>query len=196
MKGSDSDTKLKILDASIDLFHKDGFAKASTRDIARTADITLSTSYNHFSNKHDILYTIIMQIGCDLLEQMDAATDNMAPGVEALRALMISQLCLIEQRAKEIKIYLEEQYQLPPDLRAIVLAQHKRVYNRYYEQICAIEQQGLLTDINKTVVTFSILAMLNWAYRWYRAEGPLSMEQIADDIIKLCFGGILRQPAP
>lgn len=166
------------------------------REIARVAKITLSTTYNHFENKDDILYTIIMQIGSDLLEKMDQATDGKEPGIDVLSALIMTQLCLIEQRSKEIKIYLEEQYQLPPKLRTIVLAQHRTVYNRYYEQIDEIAEAGLLKDVNKTVVTFSIVAMINWAYRWFRPDGFLSMEMVAQNIIGLCLDGILKCGAP
>lgn len=191
-----SDTKDRILQASIDLFYRYGFAKASMREIADRADVTLSSSYNHFQNKYDILYTIITDIGVALLDAFDHSSKDAKPGMERLQAMIMAQLVLIRERASEIKIYLEEQYQLPPELRSTVLQQHREIYNLYYEQVEAMERDGLLNPINKTVVTFSILAMVNWAYRWFREDGGLSMEEIGREIIKFCFGGILKDAGP
>lgn len=193
MNNSDAKAnKARILESSIALFYEHGFAKASTRDIAKHAGVTLSTTYNHFKNKDDLLYQIVMDIGTALSDSFDEATEGLPNGKEALAAMVTAQLCLIEQRSKEIKIYLEEQYQLPPDLRKPVLAQHRSVYDRYYEQVKAIEEQGLLNDIDKTVATFSIIAMINWAYRWYREGSGLTMEDISKEILKFCFNGILK----
>jgi AcrR family transcriptional regulator len=186
------DTKERILQASIELFYRHGFAKASMREIAEQAEVTLSSSYNHFKDKYDILYTIVTGIGTALLEAFEEAGCNCRPGRDRLEAMIMAQLGLIRKRSKEIKIYLEEQYQLPPDLQSIVLKQHREIYNKYHDQIEKIEEEALLNPINKTVITFSILAMINWAYRWFREEGGLSMEEIAQEIIKFCFGGILK----
>ena len=125
------DSKTRIIQASIDLFYEQGFSKASMRDIARTANIGLSVSYNHFKDKYDILNSIIMQIGADLFAAIDSATNESEPGIDALTNIITTQLCLIKDRPKEIKIYLEDQYLLPPDLRSIVRAQHRSIYDKY-----------------------------------------------------------------
>lgn len=52
-------TKTKILEISIDLFAKNGFAETSIRDIAREAGIKSSSLYYHFQSKEEILYEIL-----------------------------------------------------------------------------------------------------------------------------------------
>jgi hypothetical protein len=42
------------------------------------------------------------------------------------------------------------------------------------------------------VATFGILGAMNWVYHWFRNNGRLSIEEIADELIKLLFNGLIR----
>ena len=59
--------------------------------------------------------------------------------------------------------------------------------------ICEMKKMNLLRDIDETVLTFSIFAMMNWSYRWYHDEGRMSIEDIAEDIIRITLTGILKE---
>ena len=49
-----SNTKDKIIDKATDLFYKNGFVKASIRDIVRAVGVTNSTFYSHYKNKDEM----------------------------------------------------------------------------------------------------------------------------------------------
>ena len=99
----------------------------------------------------------------------------------------------MKDKRKEIKIYMEEQYQLPPKLKKESLRQHREIYRTYYDKIEEIKKRGLLGDYNTKLVTFSIFAMMNWAYRWFKENRELSIEEIAEQIIEIFFRGIFKQ---
>lgn len=187
-----SNTKELIIEKSIALFYEHGFASASIRDIVKAVGVTNSTVYIHFKDKYEILYVIIDDIGKVLIDTLQKATDGIDDPVECLRRMIFTQVCLIKEKRKEIKIYMEEQYQLPRVLRKEVLKQHRRIYDLYYGKLSEIKDAGLAANIDQTVMTFSIFAMMNWAYRWFNEKGPLSIEQVAEDIIRIVFSGILR----
>lgn len=52
-------TKDRIINASIDLISKNGYAETSTRDIAKNVGINTSSIYYHFKSKEDILNYIL-----------------------------------------------------------------------------------------------------------------------------------------
>ncbi len=104
-----SNTKDKIIDKATDLFYKNGFVKASIRDIVRAVGVTNSTFYSHYKNKDEILYTIIENIGSILHKMLLEATEMYDDPVECLKEMIFRQVCLISARGKEIKIYIEEQ---------------------------------------------------------------------------------------
>jgi AcrR family transcriptional regulator len=187
-----TNTKKKILKKATDLFCEHGFVKASIRDIVRAVGVTNSTVYIHFKNKDEILYSIIEDIGSTLLEVLQAVKRTHDDPVDCLREMIFSQVCLIKDKRKEIKIYIEEQYQLPMPLRKKALAQQRQIYDIYYEKIGEIMQKGLANRVDQTVATFSIFAMMNWAYRWFQDRRRLSIEEVAEHMIKILSSGILR----
>ena len=73
--------------------------------------------------------------------------------------------------------------------------QHRQIYDLYFHQICDLEEKGFLKEADNTVITFSIIAMMNWIYRWFDQNGPLSIEQVIEDVIKITLTGILREGA-
>jgi len=187
-----SNTKDKIIDKATDLFYKHGFVKASIRDIVRAVGVTNSTFYSHFKNKDEILYTIIENIGSILQTILSEEIEKHDDPVACLKEMIFRQVCLICEKSKEIKIYIEEQYQLPLNLRKKALKQQRQVYDLYCNKINEIVNRGLKRDINPTVMTFSIFAMMNWSYRWFKEEGKLSIDEVAENIIRIFLYGIME----
>jgi len=185
-----SNTKKKILKKATALFFGYGFAKASIRDIVRAVGITNSTIYIHFKNKDEILFSIIEDIGTTLLQELRTAIEKHDDPEECLREMIYRQVCLIKEKRKEIKIYMEEQYQLPPPLRRKALKQHRQIYDLYHSKISEVRDSGLLRAIDETVASFCIISMMNWAYRWFNVKGRLSIEEVAQHIIRVFFVGI------
>ena len=87
---------------------------------------------------------------------------------------------------------MEEECQLPTTLRKRALKQHRLMYDIYYGKILEIKDKGLVREIDKTVMTFGIIAMMNWAYRWFREDRNLSIAEVAERIIRVFFSGILK----
>ncbi len=185
-------TKEIIIKKATDLFYKHGFVKASIRDIVRSVGVTNSTVYFHFKNKDEILYCIIEDIGSVLLKNLRAASQKHQDPVDCLREMIFKQVCLTKEKRKELKIYMEEQYQLQTALRNKAIRQHRQLYDIYYNKICEILDKGLGRQIDKTVMTFGIIAMVNWAYRWFIDNGRLSIEDVAEHITHVFFSGILK----
>ncbi|RLB95817.1 MAG: hypothetical protein DRH90_25180 [Deltaproteobacteria bacterium] len=157
--------------------------------------MTNSAVYNHFANKDEILYWIIEDIGTTLLKEIRAGIDAHDDPVECLREMVFRQVCLMKEKKKEIKIYMEEQYQLPIGLRNRALKQHRQIYDLYRGMISKIKDMGILSDIDETVMAFSVFAMMNWSYRWFKNEGRLSIEEVAENMIQVLFGGIFKEGA-
>ena len=190
-----SNLEEKILDTATELFAEHGFVKASVRDIAKRVSGSNSCLYVYFKNKDEILFRIITDVGAELLKELERVTGNDDDPVESLRKMMFSQILFSIKATKKMKIYLEELYQLPPALKEKALNQHRQIYDLYYNKICELESKGLLYNkIDKVVMTFGIISSMNWAYRWLNPVGPLSVEEVARNIIAMLFRSILKNP--
>lgn len=66
------ETRLNIIDSSIELFRTKGFPETSMEEIAEKADISKGTLYNYFENKESILSAYIQSSIIDFGEEIEA----------------------------------------------------------------------------------------------------------------------------
>jgi hypothetical protein len=55
-----------------------------------------------------------------------------------------------------------------------------------------LRSAGRLRDVDPTVATFSLIGTILWLPRWFRQNGRLSQEQVANEIANIAVGGLLR----
>ena len=55
-----------------------------------------------------------------------------------------------------------------------------------------LRSAGRLRDVDPTVATFSLIGTILWLPRWFRQNGRLSREQVANEIANIALGGLLR----
>ena len=183
-----------LLRKGTELFYRKGFAQASIRDIGRVAGISSSTLYHYFKNKDELLYEIIMDIGNNLVNILRQTAQEFSDPEERLRQMIFNQICLLREKKEQVKVYIEEQYQLPPRLKRVVYKQHREIYDTYLHELEQLRKDGRLRVNHLPTINFSIFAIMNWVYRWYREDKSLSIEEIAQMITIILFDGILMPP--
>ncbi len=185
-----NDMRDVLVKKGTELFYREGFARTSIRDIGRAAGISSATLYHYFKNKDELLYEIIISIGKTLLEILSRTSQEFSDPEERLRQMIFRQICLLKEKKEEVKIYIEEQYQLPKRLKKVVYEQHRQVYDVYLNELRHLQKAGRLRIDYLPVINFTLFATMNWVYRWFRKEEDLSIEQIADMIISILSDGI------
>jgi TetR/AcrR family transcriptional regulator len=180
----------KLIKHGTELFYKKGFARSSIRDIGRAAGITSATLYYYFKNKDQLLYEIIKSIGDYLLAILDQTTREFADPEERLKQMVLRQISLLGEKRKEVKVYIEEQYQLPPRLKKIVYQQHRKVYDTYLQTLEEISKAKRLRINHLPTINFTMFAVMNWVYRWFKDDGGLTIEEVASMITCILFNGI------
>ena len=92
-------------------------------------------------------------------------------------------------------MFFAEESGLPAPM-AVQAARAKREYDRTIERVVrdGIEA-GRLRPLPPTLVVFGILGMCNWLHKWYKPQGALSPEEIADVFVDLLERGYLAEHA-
>lgn len=183
----------EIISAAIDLFYEYGYQKASVRDICRKVGLTQAAIYYHFHNKEEILYTIIEQFSNQLYFTLKSCLTGHNDPVDELREAISRHILSIKTDRKGAKIIIEDKRFLSGALHKLVKEKEKNVFYLYRDCLVALQKSGKLTNCDLTVATFGIIGMINWLYHWYHPDKSLSLEQIADQIINILFGGLLPQ---
>ena len=188
-------TKEKILEEAVELFYTHGFAKASTRQLVGKVGMTSSAIYNHFSNKEEILFSIIQSAGDKVLKTLKKVIEEYDDPVECLKQMISGMLYLFSEGGmrKEIAIFIDELYQLPEDLRELCNRQHREIFGLFNSKIIEIGESDQLNPIDHTVASFGVLGAMLWVYHWFRDDGKVPMEKISEELTNLLFNGLLKR---
>lgn len=82
------ETRLNIIDCSIELFRAKGFQETSMEEIATKTDIAKGTLYNYFENKESILSAYVQSSIMDFGEELESLLKDHS-GIEARLRLLL-----------------------------------------------------------------------------------------------------------
>ena len=181
-----------VLQTAAQLFNERGFHATSLDDIAERLNVSKPTLYYYVESKDQIL-----------LECVRTALDLMRDGIEAVRAAGGSA---IEQLKACMRIYTGVVTQdfgmcvirigedpLPEPLKT-ELRQLKAGIDRQFRRLIADGvAEGSLVPCDPKMAAFMIAGALSWVGRWYRGDGQLTPEEIADQGIELLLNGVLQR---
>jgi AcrR family transcriptional regulator len=198
---SESERVAQIYTAAAELFCEKGFDGTAMSDVAEAVGITKAGIY-HFvpGGKKDLLFAI-MNYGLDRLDTYVIIPARAIPDPEErLRAIIRNHVRLITSGSQAsghnpVTIVVEEVGGLNAAQRRKVDGR-KRVYmDLIRDTLRQLNREGKLRPLDETVAAFSLLGIILWVSRWYKPEGRLTPDQIAEEILKLAFGALLRPQA-
>jgi len=174
------------------LFRDRGFDATSVSDVARALGLTKAGLYHHFESKEALLFEIMMfgldKVRDEVLVPIRAIRDP----EERLRQL-IARHARIATRGQGAVAHLGDEIRsLPPSARREI-EQRQRIYLDLLRRTLAELKAKRKLQIDPTVAAFSIIGMILWLPRWFRQNGRLSQEQVADTIAAMALGGVLRE---
>jgi AcrR family transcriptional regulator len=98
--------------------------------------------------------------------------------------------------SKEVIIILHEHATLTGEAREFV-DRRKKHYVRFLEDtFTEAVKQGRMRPVDPTIVAFSFLGMVLWVYKWFKPDGRLTEDQIADGMVELFVAGLSAPAAP
>lgn len=182
----------QIFETAARIFGEKGFDKASMGDISDALGMTKAGLYHHITSKEELLYEI-MSYGMDLFERkvLDKVTPIEDP-LERLRATLKGHVLLVTRdRPKEITVILHESIALKGRYRDRIDARKKRYIKFLEKTFRDLVKSGRARRIDPSVATFAMLGMINWIYQWYRPDGRLDENALAESMSDLFLLGVL-----
>jgi hypothetical protein len=130
----------------------------------------------------------------DRMKQILRIRKSSLSAKEKLRQFIVYHVIYGADNTDLAKIAFEQLNILPKRSREV----HKRKQREVVTFLQDLLQQGIndgtfAVDDTK-VVAFAILGMCNWSYHWYKSQGKLTPNQIADILINLLENGYLIKP--
>jgi AcrR family transcriptional regulator len=177
------------------IFRDRGFDATSVSDIARALGLTKAGLYHHFESKEALLFEIMM-FGMDKVrDEVVLPVRTIRDPEERLRQLIVRHARITTRGQGAVAHLGDEIRALPPSARKQI-EQRMHVYlDLVRGTLDELKAAGRLRPVDRTVAAFSIIGTILWLPRWFRADGRLTQEQVADGIANLVLGGLLA-PRP
>lgn len=184
----------EILAAAADLFAKTGVRAVTIDDIASSLGYTKSVVYYYFKNKNQVLWEIFQRIHEVWLEDMAAIMERDLPPDQLLGALIRQHTLNVIERKAWTAIYNRDQSELTEEQQSII-TKKKREYDQFFKVAYAKGvETGLFRDFPPYLMVSSIIGMGNLAHAWYKSNGPLTPEQVANHYVDIILNGCRTQP--
>ena len=172
-----------------------GYDATSINDIANALGMTKAGLYHYINGKKELLFDI-MNFGLDELdEEVVTPATSIADPSARLRFIIASHARLVTRGQGAITILVDEITALTPAQNRIITRRKREYFNHLRDLLNELKAAGKLNDVDTTEATFSLLGMVNWLSRWFRQDGTLTQEQVAEQIAKIAFNGLIR-PEP
>lgn len=175
-----------IVDGAAEVFAEKGFVAGTTKDIAAKVGLSQPAIYHYAKTKEELLREIAVRVDTDMQRALDVALDLAEDDRTRLRAFVHNFTDAVVQNRLTFAVYYKEMHQLPPDLRDRIRRAEREFVHGVARLVQTLQADGILpSDASPTVVAEGIVGMVSWVHRWYRPDGPLTADSIADTFLKL-----------
>lgn len=173
-------TDQRILEAATQLFYEKGYHAATMREVAAAVGIKAGSLYNHFPGKEDLLFRIARGTMDELLTGGRSAIADHAEPRDQLRALVCFHVAYHAEKRFQARIADEQLHALGPELRAVVVGV-RDAYTQLFKDLLAAGRTVHGWHVpDASVITFGIGGMCTFVDTWYRDDGPLAVDAIAN----------------
>lgn len=186
-------TRERIVAAAAELFHRQGVHATSMREIADSVGIKAGSLYNHFSGKQELLFTIAYDCMRDMLELVNEAMSGEKTPEGRLRAFMRAHALYSMQERYKARV-ADELRDLEPSRLERVLEIRDEYEGVLKEILRDGQEQAGWGLIDLPIFSYAFATMASAVCTWYRPDGRLSAEEIADIYAEIALRAV-RRPA-
>lgn len=190
---SAEETRAMIISEATALFAVRGYERTSLNAIAKNIGISAPALYYHFDSKDEILFATLETTLLNLraMSAEAVATTDGTPS-ESLRAFVRAHVFHDVGNVDIMPMLNAGLYNVDNLIEGLPLAKRKRLtllQREFLDRLRDILRAGQdeksfrIDDI--TATAFAIIGIVDFAVYWFRAEGKLTVEQLADQYAEL-----------
>ncbi len=184
-----------VLRVAASLFNEKGFHATSLDEVAERLYVTKPTVYRYVKNKEEILFECV-RLG---IETLHTAVESVGTsGGTALEKLMaaIRQYAAIVTMDFGMCVIRVGEDPLPPESRRKLRRLKRLIDHEFRGLIAQGVAEGALAPCDPKMAAFILGGALSWIGRWYRPDGPLTSEEIAQHCIAILMNGLSTRDKP
>lgn len=184
----------QLIDTASAIFGQKGFDDTNLEDVAAALSMDRSSLYYHVASKADLFALVQIQRVSLILEQLECIANSHEPARQKLKAAVHARLLHADRFYPESRSWMDGR-----NGSSHVSDERRRQLDDMHERIerifCDIVQEGIAAgqfaaECDPQVAALAVLGMCNSLSRWYRREGRLSIDEIADTFVHIAVDGL------
>lgn len=185
--------KEQILSTACWLFSRKGYHGTTIRDISDACGILSGSLYAHIRTKEDLLYEITNRGAESFLNSLRPIIEKDVSATEKLRQAVIAHIKVVEENLEAATVYFHEWKGLSKERFDEIQAKRDQYEKMWANIVSQGIKEGEFRQVDEKFVRLLLLSVGNWIYQWYRPEGELPPEKIADRFMDLLLFGLANR---
>lgn len=190
-RGRPSERRADLVRIAAELFAERGYRATTVRHIGDAAGVLSGSLYHHFDSKETILDELLSSYLSELVETYREITAGVEP-VTALRGIVTEAFRSLGEHRAAITVLQNERNYLRTLPRFGYLTKSEEEVRRIWIAVLrdGIDSGSFRADLDPTV-TYRFLRDSVWvAVRWFRQDGRLTADDLAEQYLRMILTGI------
>jgi len=182
--------KQQIINKATSLFQKQGYAATSMRDLASYIGIEAASLYSHIKSKEEILQTICFQMANDFFNSLEKVESADLSADIRLKNAVASHVKVLTKDSAASAVFFSEWRHLSDKYLKEFLDMRNSYENKFIQILIDGYKEGVFKKMDTKFTVLALLSSINWMPSWYKPEGQLSPEEIAENVTDVFINGL------
>ncbi|GLY47477.1 TetR/AcrR family transcriptional regulator [Lentzea sp. NBRC 102530] len=187
-----STRRAELLELAAQMFAERGYGQTTVRDIADAAGILSGSLYHHFDSKESMVDEILRTFLDELFSSYREIVEAGLGPKQTLKALVVASFESIDTRHAAVAIYQNEAKHLTGIERFAYIEDRSVEFRKLWTVLL---EEGMSAGVFRADldvdVAYRFIRDTVWvAVRWYRPEGDLAADAVADQYLAILLDGI------
>jgi len=183
-------TRTEILNSAAQIFSEKGYHGTSMQDIALSVNLQKASLYHHVSSKQEILFELLNQELDLLSSRVKFAIDGLEPPNERLHKAICAYLGTLAEHQELASVLLFEYRSLEPEYLNRHIPRRDQFEKIWRDLIQEGIDAGIYSCQHPSLSARALLGELNWTVTWFRLDGQMTADEIADQMAHLFLMGL------
>ncbi len=178
-----------LLDIAVAVFNERGYDATSMDELATRLGVTKSAIYHHVASKVELLRLALDRALDALFAVTEEPGATSGPAIDRLEHVVRGSVRVLTEQLPFVTLLLRVRGNSPVEEAAL---QRRREFDRIVTDLVrAAEEEGdVRPDVDPAVTSRLLFGTVNSLTEWYRPDGGLSADDLADALVATTFQGL------
>ena len=180
-----------LLEVAVVVFNERGYDATSMDELATRLGVTKSAIYHHVPSKVELLRLALDRALDALFAVTEEPRATTGPAIERLEHVVRGSVRVLTEELPFVTLLLRVRGNSPVELAAL---QRRREFDRIVTDLVrgAEDEGDVRPDVDPAVTSRLLFGTVNSLTEWYRPDGGLSADDLADALVATTFDGLRR----